>query len=66
MQIKIYHTESSINSIPHPEYGPNKSKNIQTGTETTDAALRTSKNEITDQFELKETKISFQFLIKFY
>ena len=41
-------------------------KNTQTETGTTDATPRASTNEITDQFKLKETKISLQFIIKFY
>ena len=70
VQIKIYHTNSSINKIPHPEYGPNTGKNTQTGTRTTDAEPRNSTNEITDQLELKmrrtrkEKKISQHFIIK--
>ena len=53
-------------AIPHPKYGPNTSKNTQSGTGTTDATSRTSTNEITDQFELKETRLSLQFVIKLY
>ena len=63
---RVCTTKIQHNQLPHPKYGLNASKNNQTGTGTTDATPHTLTNEIADQFELKETKISLQFIIKFY